>query len=51
MLAHAAALDSRRSFTTHTQLLVDLRQHLSPDEMSRAGFTYVSVGRPAVEPR
>ena len=32
-------------------LLVDLRNIYRPDEMSRAGFTYVSVGRPAVEPR
>ena len=32
-------------------LLVDLRNIYRPDEMARAGFTYVSVGRPTVGPR
>ncbi len=31
-------------------LMVDLRNIYRPDEMARAGFTYVSIGRPAVGP-
>jgi UDPglucose 6-dehydrogenase len=29
-------------------LMVDLRNIYRPDEMQKAGFSYVSVGRPAV---
>jgi UDPglucose 6-dehydrogenase len=31
-------------------IVVDLRNIYRPDEMTRRGFTYVSVGRPAEEP-
>jgi UDPglucose 6-dehydrogenase len=46
------ALDLKQTRTLLKQpLLVDLRNIYRPDEMARAGFTYVSVGRPTVSPR
>jgi UDPglucose 6-dehydrogenase len=32
-------------------LMVDLRNIYRPDEMEKAGYSYVSVGRPAVGPK
>ena len=34
-----------------TPLMVDLRNIYRPEEMSKAGFTYVSNGRPPVAPQ
>jgi UDPglucose 6-dehydrogenase len=34
-----------------TPLMVDLRNIYRPEEMSKAGFTYVSIGRPPVRPQ
>jgi UDPglucose 6-dehydrogenase len=46
------ALDIRRvKSLLKTPILVDLRNIYKPDEMAAAGFKYVSIGRPAREPK
>jgi UDPglucose 6-dehydrogenase len=43
------ALDLRAAKRLLKQpLMVDLRNIYRPDEMAKAGFTYISVGRPPV---
>jgi UDPglucose 6-dehydrogenase len=45
------ALDLSRLKTALTEpILVDLRNIYRPDDMKRRGFTYVSIGRPAIAP-
>ncbi len=45
------ALDLRRIRNLLKRpLMVDLRNIYRPDEMEKAGFTYVSIGRPEVKP-
>jgi UDPglucose 6-dehydrogenase len=44
------ALDLKRLKTALAQpVVVDLRNIYRPEEMSRRGFTYVSVGRPTAD--
>jgi len=45
----ALDLDRVRSLL-RTPLMVDLRNIYAPEQMAKAGFTYVSVGRPLVGP-
>ncbi|MEQ8193687.1 MAG: UDP-glucose/GDP-mannose dehydrogenase family protein [Rhodospirillales bacterium] len=46
------ALDIQRvKSLLKSPVLVDLRNIYKPDEMAAAGFTYVSIGRPAREPK
>ena len=45
------ALDLDRVKTLlRTPTVIDLRNIYKPEDMSDAGFYYVSIGRPAVEP-
>jgi UDPglucose 6-dehydrogenase len=45
------ALDFRRIRNLLKRpLMVDLRNIYRPDEMAKAGFAYVSIGRPEVKP-
>ncbi|MEX2451577.1 MAG: UDP-glucose/GDP-mannose dehydrogenase family protein [Rhodospirillales bacterium] len=46
------ALDIQRvKSLLKTPILVDLRNIYKPDEMAAAGFKYISIGRPAREPK